>query len=239
MLKKRVIPILQIIDEKLVKSTKFKDHKYVGDPLNAVRIFNQKEVDEIMVIDVNNYKNKNKIINFDFIKDLASECRMPFSYGGGISNIYDVEKLFNLGVEKITVNTSVLNNYNFINKIANKFGSQSIVISIDIDIDIFNNKKIYSWIYKKNLPLNIKEHTKKCIENGAGEIIFNFVYREGTLKGFDFSGLDIIDDDINVPVIVNGGINSYEDIKNILKKKKSMPVELVLYLFIMDLIMLC
>ena len=219
MLRKRVIPILQIIDEKLVKSTKFKNHKYVGDPLNAVRIFNQKEVDEIIVIDVENYKKK-KQINFDFINDLASECRMPFSYGGGISNMSDVEKLFNLGVEKITINTNVFTNYNFINEIAKNFGSQSIVISIDINTDIFNKKKIYNWRENKNLNFSINQHVKNCIDNGAGEILYNFVYREGTLQGFDFQSLDIIDEDINIPVIVNGGINSPKEIKEILTKKK-------------------
>ena len=220
MLKKRIIPILQIIDEKLVKSTKFKNHKYVGDPLNAVRIFNQKEVDEIIVIDVDNYQDKKKKINFDFINDLASECRMPFSYGGGISKISDVEKLFNLGVEKITINTNVFKNYDLINEIAKNFGSQSVVISIDINTDIFKKKKIYNWREKKNLNLSINQHVKNCIDNGAGEILYNFVYREGTLQGFDFKGLDIIDEDINIPVIVNGGINSNKEIKKILSKKK-------------------
>ena len=178
MLRKRVIPILQIIDEKLVKSTKFKNHKYVGDPLNAVRIFNQKEVDEIIVIDVESYQ------------------------------------------KKITINTNVFTNYKFINEIAKNFGSQSIVISIDINIDIFNNKKIYYWRENKNLNLSINQHVKNCIDNGAGEILYNFVYREGTLQGFDFQSLDIINEDINIPVIVNGGINSHEEIKEILNKKK-------------------
>ncbi len=219
MLKKRVIPILQIIDDDLVKSTKYKKHKYVGDPLNAVRIFNQKEVDEIIILDVKkNYSKKN--INFEFIKDLASECRMPFSYGGGISSISDVEKLFYLGVEKISINTSVYNNYNFINEIAKNFGSQSIVVSIDINMDIFNKKYLYRWKNNKNLNLDINQHINNCINSGAGEILFNCVYREGTLNGFDFTALDLIDPNISIPIIVNGGINSYDEIKKILEFKK-------------------
>ena len=220
MLRKRVIPILQVINEKLVKSYKYKNHKYVGDPLNAVRIFNQKEVDEIVVIDVEDYPQNEKKIDFDFIKDLASECRMPFSYGGGISKLSDVEKLFNLGVEKIVINTHVYDNYNFIYQVAKNYGSQSIMLSVDINLDSQKNKKLYKWREAKIINLDIDNHISKCVEMGVGEILYNFVYREGTLNGFDFNALDLVNESIKVPVIVNGGVNSYDEINKLLKYKK-------------------
>ena len=105
--KKRIIPILQLNDDELIKSTKFKNHQYVGDPINAVRIFNEIKVDEIILIDV--FKSKNKLdLNYEIIKDIADECRMPFTYGGGIKNLKQVEKLFSIGVEKISINSSAL-----------------------------------------------------------------------------------------------------------------------------------
>mgnify|MGYP001176250279 CR=1 FL=1 len=215
MLKKRVIPILQLKDDELVKSMKFQKHKYVGDPINAVRIFNEIKVDEIIILDV--FKSKtNNDLNYELIKDIADECRMPFTYGGGIKNIKQVEKLFELGVEKISINNSFLKDYKLINDLSKIFGSQSIITSIDINRDIFGKNFIYSWINKENLKININDHINNCINNGAGEILINVVQNEGTLNGFDFSILDIIAKSFEVPVIVNGGINSYEEIRKIL-----------------------
>lgn len=219
MLKKRVIPILQLKNDELVKSIRFQKHQYVGDPINAVRIFNEIKVDEIIIIDV--FKSKtNEDLNYALIKDIADECRMPFTYGGGIRNIKQVEKLFELGVEKISMNNSCLTDYKLINDLSKTFGSQSIIISIDINRDNLGRNFIYSWIKKKNLEINIADHINNCIKSGAGEILINIVYNEGTLNGFDFSILDIIEESFEVPIIVNGGINSYKEIRKILKFDK-------------------
>ena len=217
MLRKRVIPILQLNDEKLVKSIKFKSHKYVGDPINAVRIFNEKQVDEIALIDIAKSKKKEDL-NYEIIRDIADECRMPFAYGGGISNINQVEKLFSIGVEKIILNTSLLNNYNFINELAKEYGSQSIMVAVDINLNFFSKKKLYSWTKRKNLKTDVNKHIKNCINYGAGEILINSVYNEGTLTGFDFSLFDFLDLKVSVPIILNGGINSVKEINKILKK---------------------
>ncbi len=216
MLKKRVIPILQLNNDELVKSKNFKNHQYVGDPLNAVRIFNEIKVDEIILLDV--FKSKTgEDLNYEIIKDLADECMMPFTYGGGIRNLKQVEKLFNLGVEKISLNSSCLSNYQLIKDLSKIYGSQSIVVSIDINQNKSGKKFIFSWTQNKLLEIDILEHINNCIEYGAGEILINNVYNEGTLSGFDLSILNILDKKINIPIIVNGGINSYVGIRQILE----------------------
>jgi len=216
MLKKRIIPILQLNDDELVKSIKYKNHKYVGDPINAVRIFNEIQVDEIILLDV--FQSKKSLdLNYEIIKDIADECRMPFTYGGGIKNLDQVEKLFSLGVEKISINTSALENHEFIKTLSKVFGSQSIVVSLDIKKDFFGKRKLYNWKKNKMLSEDIVDQIKKYTEYGAGEILINDVSNEGTLSGFDFSMLEVIEKKINVPIIVNGGINSYEQINKILQ----------------------
>ena len=138
MLKKRIIPILLIENKNLVKTINFKNKIYVGDPLNAIKIFNEKFVDELIILDINQNKTENKI-DFQFLKDLFSECFIPVTYGGGISKLADADKILKLGVEKICLNSAVLENKNIIKEFAKNFGSQSIVASIDIKKDIFSN----------------------------------------------------------------------------------------------------
>ena len=218
MLRKRIIPIIQLKDDELVKSIKFKNHKYVGDPLNVVKIFNEIKVDEIIILDV--FKSKqNEDINFKIIKDLADECKMPFTYGGGIKNFKQVEKLFSIGVEKISLNTSILDDYNFIKDLSKLYGSQSILVSIDIKKNLFGKRKLIKWSNNKSLNINFQDHINKCIDNGAGEILINDVSNEGTLKGFDFEILSFIEKNLKVPIILNGGINSYDQINKILENK--------------------
>ena len=131
MLKKRIIPILLIKDNDLIKSVKYKNHKYVGDPLNVIKIFNEKEVDELILLDVEKSRNNNEL-NYELIKNLASECYMPLTYGGGIKNLKQAEKLFSLGIEKILINSANFNDYQLIKNISEKFGSQSVIAAIDI-----------------------------------------------------------------------------------------------------------
>ena len=141
MLRKRIIPLLQLNDDELIKSTQFNNHQYVGDPINAVKIFNEIKVDEIILIDV--FKSKNKLdLNYDIIKDIADECRMPFTYGGGIKELNQVEKLFSIGVEKISINSAALENEKIIKTLSKIYGSQSIVVSIDIKDNFFGKKYI-------------------------------------------------------------------------------------------------
>ena len=218
MLRKRIIPILLLKDDELIKSTKFKDHQYVGDPINAVRIFNEIKVDEIILLDI--FKSNNNLdLNYEIIKDIADECRMPFTYGGGIKNLKQVEKLFLIGVEKISINTAALEDEQIIKSLSNVYGSQSVVISIDIKEDFFGNKKIFDSSKKKFLKIDIIDQIQKYIDLGAGEILINNVSKEGTLNGFDFSLLELLNKRLNIPIIVNGGINSYKEINLILENE--------------------
>lgn len=218
MLRKRIIPILQLKNDELIKSTKFKNHQYVGDPVNAVRIFNEIKVDEIILLDVFRSKN-NSELNYEIVKDIADECRMPFTYGGGIKNLKQVEKLFRIGVEKISINTAALEDEKIIKSLSKIYGSQSVVLSIDIKEDIFGVKKIFDSTKKKFVKIDIITQIQKYIDLGAGEILINNISKEGTLSGFDFSILELINKRLNIPLIVNGGINSYKEINKVLENE--------------------
>ena len=219
MLKKRIIPILLINEDQMVKSTKYKNYSYVGDPINIIKIFNEKEADEIIVLDVKR-SISNQDPNYELIRKLATECYMPLTYGGGIKNIKQAEKLFSLGIEKIVLNSINFTNLDLIRQIADRFGSQSVVVALDLNKNIFNNVYLYDWIKKGKINLSIKKHIQNCINHGAGEIILNFVFNEGTLCGFNTELLDFIDFEIPIPLIINGGINSAKNIQECINSEK-------------------
>jgi len=218
-LKKRIIPTLLIKGDELVKSTKYKNHSYVGDPINVIKIFNEKEVDEIIILDIEK-SISNQDLNYELIKDLASECYMPLTYGGGIKNIEQAEKLFSIGIEKITLNSINFKNLNLMKEIASKFGSQSVIATVDLNKNFFNKLYLYDWIKKEKIKISIKEHIQQCIKYGAGELLINFVFNEGTLCKFNTELLDFIDFEIPIPLIINGGINSTKNIKECLNFQK-------------------
>jgi len=142
MLQTRVIPVLLLKGNGLYKGVNFKNHKYIGDPINTVKIFNEKEVDEVILLDITASLEK-KTINYELLKDITNEAFMPFAYGGGICNIDDVEKLFKTGIEKIVLNTSAIKKPKFVKEVAANFGSQSIVVSLDIKRNLFGTYKVY------------------------------------------------------------------------------------------------
>ena len=219
MLKKRIIPILLIENEDMVKSIKYKNLSYVGDPINIIKIFNEKEADEIIILDIKkSFFNEDP--NYNFIRNLATECYMPLTYGGGIKNLDQAEKLFSIGIEKLVLNSINYKNLKLIKKITERFGSQSVIAAIDLDKNIFNNLYLYDWLKRKKIELNIKNHIQNCIEYGAGEILINFVFNEGTQCGFDTNLINFIDFKMPVPLIINGGINSEKNIKDCLKCEK-------------------
>lgn len=212
----RVIPILTIDGNRLVKTVKFKNPKYIGDPINAIKIFNDKEVDEIIVLDITASKKKISP-NFKLIKEMASECFMPLGYGGGINNIDTAKKIFDLGVEKIIMNTTIYNNAKLIKEISRQYGNQSVVVSLDIKKNIFGNE----YCYYRSGSITNKEKVKDVAVNiekiGAGEIILNYVDREGTFKGYNLELLNTISSLVNIPVVPCGGAKGIEDF--ILAKK--------------------
>lgn len=218
MLYPRIIPCLLVHNKGLVKSVKFKDYKYVGDPLNAVRIFNEKEVDELMVIDIDS-SVENKEPDYVMIQNLASECRMPLCYGGGIKTVEQAQKIFSLGVEKIAISSVVVENPEIITQIASRVGNQSVIVVIDVKKKMLQNKyEVFIKNGRQNTGLDPITFVKKCEMLGAGEIVINSIDNDGTMKGFDYSLIEKIRNNISIPLTVLGGAGSYEDIGEVISK---------------------
>ena len=207
MLQTRVIPVLLIKERGLYKGVKFKKHKYVGDPINTVKIFNEKEVDELVIIDIS-VTIENKEIDYELIKEIASEAFMPLAYGGGIKTVDDARKIFSLGIEKVILNSEALNNPNLIDELSAEFGAQSIVFSLDVKKDFFGKQRVYSncgTIKVKGTPSEI---ALKMEENGVGEIILNSIDREGIGNGYDLQLIKSISSILKTPLISLGGAAS-------------------------------
>lgn len=213
MLSNRVIPALLLKNGGLVKTHKFKDPKYVGDPINAIRIFNDKEVDELMVLDIVASKER-KDPDYNMIELFASECFMPLCYGGGIKNLEQADIIFSKGVEKISLQTSVLDDFKLVSQIAEKYGSQSVVISADIKRNFFGSPKLYKSVDSSTLSWDWKEFLSNAEGAGAGEILLNAVDKDGTLAGPDLELIKEASDHISVPLIALGGVGSLDDILN-------------------------
>lgn len=207
----RVIPTLLIKDDGLVKGEKFKNHKYVGDPINAVKIFNEKEVDEICILDISATVNKREP-NYELIEEIASEAFMPLSYGGGLQNISQVTTILRSGVEKAIFNYSAVINPNLIRETADKFGSSSTVISIDVKTTgLWGGKKVAYLNGSKTIDTTPVEFAKQMEKLGAGEILLTSIDKEGGMKGYDLKLLEEIANAVSVPVIANGGAGSIND----------------------------
>ncbi|MBB5636593.1 cyclase [Pedobacter cryoconitis] len=211
MLKTRVIPCLLLRDEGLVKTQKFKDSKYVGDSINAVKIFNKKEVDELIFIDIDVSKNNGEP-NWEIIKDLASECFMPLAYGGGIKSLEQIEYLLKIGVEKVVINHKTLEDPDFIRKAVQYFGSSTIVCAVDIKKNFWGKYLVYDHVKGKLTDIAVIDYVKAIEEMGAGEIFVNNVDREGTYSGFDLDIIKSVTSAVNIPVIVCGGASKLSDI---------------------------
>lgn len=207
----RMIPVLLIDDQSLYKTQKFTDPKYVGDPMNALTIFNEKEVDELVFLDIVASK-ENKEPDFDFIEVLAGECFMPVSYGGGITSIEHVRRIIALGVEKVVINHRLIQHPEFITELADSFGSQSIVASIDIKKNLWGSYKVYDHTTKKTTSLNPIDFAKQLESLGAGEIFLNVVDRDGMQQGYDLDIIKKVSDSLSIPLICCGGAGSIEDL---------------------------
>ena len=212
MLKNRVIPCLLMLDHGLVKTTRFAKPKYVGDPINAIRIFSDKEVDELMVLDIG-ASRESREPNYELIEQFAGECFMPLCYGGGIRSVEQARRLFALGVEKICLQSAALDDLTVVTRIAEQFGSQSVLVSADIKSNWLGKHKLYSSKTSKLLDRSWLTFLKDAVAAGAGEVVLNSVDRDGTMQGMD---LDIISEAaaaLPVPLIAVGGASSLQDIK--------------------------
>jgi len=211
MLRTRVIPCLLLKNESLVKTIKFKKYNYIGDPINTVRIFNELEVDELMFLDIFASK-ENRTINFKILKDIANECFMPLSYGGNIKNLDDAKKIFEIGFEKVVINSNAFHNLKLIEEIAAYFGNQSVVGSIDIKKPFWGKEKVVSHHGQKKQSIDIVTWAKNLEDAGAGELLITSVDKEGSWEGYDLSLLKSITSVVNVPVIANGGAGNLSHI---------------------------
>jgi cyclase len=212
MLKHRVIPCLLLRNGGLVKTSKFANPKYVGDPINAIRIFNDKEVDELLVLDIIASKERREP-EYALIEQFAGECFMPLCYGGGIRTVEQARRLFALGVEKVCVQTAALEDPTLITRIADDFGVQSIVVSIDIKRDWRNKPKLYSSAAGKILREPYLSYLQSVVAQGAGEIALNAVDRDGMMQGMDVDLIREASSVLSVPLIAMGGAGSLIDIK--------------------------
>ena len=212
MLKHRVIPTLLLRNNGLVKTLKFKDQKYVGDPINAIRIFNDKEVDELMVLDIMASK-KNSEPNYSLIEEFAGECFMPLAYGGGVRTIDQASRIFGLGVEKICLQSAALTDLSLVTRLAERFGSQSVVVSVDVKRNWRGKPQLYAAAKQKNIAMLWLEFAKRAAEVGAGEILLNSVHYDGTMQGPDLELIRQASSALSVPLIATGGFGSLADIK--------------------------
>ncbi len=223
MLNTRVIPVLLLKNKGLVKTVEFKEGKYIGDPINAVKIFNEKEVDELIFLDIMASKEQREP-NFETIRDIATECFMPFGYGGGIRNIEHIKQIFSLGTEKAIINSYAIENPSFIKEASDFFGSQSIVVSVDVKKSLTGKYKVYDSSKNKLTNLDPVEFSIKMEYLGCGEIFLNSVDRDGTMKGYDIELIRKVTDEINIPVIACGGAGKLEDFRDAVKQGNASAV---------------
>ncbi len=209
----RVIPILTLNNEKLVKTIRFRKPNYIGDPINAVKIFNEKEVDEIAILDITATK-ENREPNYKKIEEIASEAFMPFAYGGGIKNIAQIDRLFKLGIEKIVINSALEGNIELITKAAGIYGSQSIVGSIDVKKNLFGKYQLYKTSGEKKINTSVENYVPEIIKAGVGEIFLNSIDKDGTYQDYDYELIKIVSSLSSVPMIACGGANSISSFKN-------------------------
>ena len=199
----------------LYKTVKFEKGKYIGDPINAIRIFNDKQCDELIILDILASKQNNDI-NFKLIEEFASECFMPLSYGGGITKIEQIEKLLKIGIEKIILNTILLSDLSFLELAAKYYGSSTIVASVDVKKNLFGKYNIFSHSGIKTPELPLLEFLKTIENNGAGEMMVNSVDLDGMMTGYDVKLAHTVSEHLSIPTILCGGCNGFENINTLL-----------------------
>ena len=210
MFRPRVIPCLLLKNKGLVKTIKFKDPTYIGDPMNAVKIFNDAKADELVFLDIT-ATNDGRAPDIDIIRNIGEEAFMPFAVGGGINKIEQVQALISAGAEKVVINTAAVENPPFISEIAEIFGRQSVVVSLDVK----KNNGTYIIVTnsgKKEHNLDLIDTVKLMESSGAGEIIINSIDNDGTQEGFDIELIRMVSQEVNIPVIAIGGAGSYDDL---------------------------
>lgn len=217
MLRPRIIPSLLVHDNGLVKTVNFKNAKYVGDPINAVKIFNEKEVDELAVFDID-ATVLNKEPDYALIEKLANQSRMPLCYGGGVKTVEQAQRIFGLGIEKIALSSAVINKPELIMEIADRVGSQSVIVVLDVKKKLLGGYEVYTHNGKKSSGINPFKFIEEAEKLGAGEIIINSIDQDGVMKGYDMNLIDKVREKISLPITVLGGAGSLDDIGKVINK---------------------
>ncbi len=217
MLRPRIIPCLLVHNKGLVKTVNFKNPKYVGDPINAVRIFNEKFVDELMVLDID-ATVQNREPDYQMIEFLAAECRMPLSYGGGVKSVEQAQRIFSLGVEKIAMSASVVDNPNLITEMAEQVGTQSVVAVVDVKKRLLGGYEVFTHNGRVNSKKDPVAFVCELERLGAGEIVINSIDNDGVMKGYDLSLVDKVRSATSLPITVLGGAGSLNDVGALIKK---------------------
>ena len=209
---KRIIPCLLLRNKGLVKTIKFRDSTYVGDPVNTVRIFNEKEVDEIFFLDIDATRSK-KEPPYSLISDIASECFMPFAYGGGIQSLHQIDRIVKSGAEKVIINSAAFIVKNFISEAVKQFGSSTIAVSVDVKKDFLKGHMVYINGGTTRTGKTPVSYTKEIENEGAGEILINSIDRDGTMEGYDIDLIKSVSANVSLPVIACGGAGSMNDFR--------------------------
>ncbi len=212
MFRPRIIPVLLLKNQALVKSIAFKDYRYIGDPINAVKIFNDLKADELVFLDILATKEK-RTISLDFVKNVGEEANMPFAVGGGIKTIGDIQRIISTGAEKVVINSYAVENPDFIRQASETFGSSTIVVCIDVKKKLFGN--VQTWINAgtKSTGYMPEEFAKLMEEKGAGEIIIQSIERDGKMNGYDIDLIKKISEAISIPVVALGGAGNINHLK--------------------------
>jgi len=215
MLKKRIIPLLLLMENRLVKTINFDKYKDVGSPTSTAKIFNDSDADEIILLNIN---RKDRTISslIPFLKKISKECFIPISAGGGINSLDDATDVIKNGADKIVINSICYNNYAFVKNLSNKFGKQAVVASVDVK-KIDQKFSLFSNCGKNLKSITLEDHIQKLIQNNVGEIMINSIDKEGTMEGPDHDLIMQVNKICNVPIIYTSGIGNYDHIKNIFK----------------------
>jgi cyclase len=207
---KRIIPCLLLRNNGLVKTIKFKDSTYIGDPINTVKIFNEKEVDELFFLDIDATK-LHKEPPYELIQNIASECFMPFAYGGGIESLQQIERIIKSGAEKVIINTNAFLQKDFLGQAVQQFGSSTIAVSIDAKKEFLKGNIVYVKGGTLSTGISPVEYAKKIENEGAGEILINSIDRDGVMEGYDIELIKAISSSVRIPIIACGGAGNLND----------------------------
>lgn len=216
MFRPRVIPVLLLRNAGLVKSTCFKDHRYLGDPINAVRIFNDHKADELVFLDILASK-ENRCISLDFVEKVGDEANMPFAVGGGISSLEQIRSIIKAGAEKVILNTKAVEDPQFIRQASDAFGASTISVSMDVRKKLFSREQVYSHGGKKASGLDPIAFAQLAKKNGAGELIVNSIAADGMMAGYDIDLIKRVSEAVSIPVVALGGAGNLNHVKEVIE----------------------